>query len=266
SRGTAPLAGVARRRRVEAASRAPPDPSSTPSRRPYCDEVTSARMLAIEPGWATRFYGTPLSRDVTAATRERLTDPSIDDLVTAHLAINRAYFGGIDKTLSGFVILDDKGDDFTLLDARDSGQIWWQDHETRDLALRYDGLADYLAVRGAGADERDSVDRERRVQTVRHQRTVTTPALCARYQWLVWLLAVPHEQPGRPVQSTDYLVRSALGVFRDLFPTRDGLDAAFETELGELAGDPHLAIYWLLHTTMLADHDRRARVVDRVAA
>src|SRR5690606_36296143 len=68
------------------------------------------------------------------------------------------------------------------------------------------------------------------------------------------------------MQSTDYLVRSALGVFRDLFSTRDGLDAAFETELGELAGDPHLAIYWLLHTTMLADHDRRARVVDRVAA
>src|SRR6476620_10629586 len=127
-------------------------------------------MQAIEPGWATRFYGVAVSSEVAAATREHLTDRTIHDLVDAHLVINQAYFGGIDKTLAGFVILDDEGDNYTLLDARDSGQIWWQDHETRDVELRYDTLDDMRA--------------DRRATEARHRRTVTSADLCARYQWL----------------------------------------------------------------------------------
>src|SRR5262245_4833682 len=59
--------------------------------------------MAIEPAWATRFYGMTVSKEVAAAANDHLTDSSITDLVDAHLGINEAYFGGIDKTLSGFV-------------------------------------------------------------------------------------------------------------------------------------------------------------------
>jgi len=204
-------------------------------------------MQAIEPGWATRFYGVTVSKEVAAAVREQLTDRTITDLVDAHLAINQAYFGGLDKTLSGFVILDDEGDDYTLLDVRDSGQIWWQDHETRELSLRFNNLADMAADRAAKQPE--------------HRRPVTSPQLCERYQWLVWVLALPLVQDGKPTQTTDYLVRNGLGRFRHLFPTEEALDQAFAADMIELADDPHLAIYWLLHTTALADHERRQRVL-----
>ncbi len=209
-------------------------------------------MQAIEPAWATRFYGMAVSEEVAAAAREQLTDRAIDDLVDAHLAINQAYFGGIDKTLSGFVILDDEGDDYTLLDLRDGGQIWWQDHETREVSLQFDSLADRAAGRPATKP--------------RHARRVTTPALLDRYQWLVWMLALPLLKDGEPMQSTDYLVRNAIGRFRYVFAQPEALDAAFTTELRELADDPHLAIYWLLHTTALVDHERRQRVLISVGA
>ena len=55
------------------------------------------------------------------------------------------YFGAIDKNLSGFFILDDKVDDFTLLDVRDTNQIYYQDHEEeRNVDLSFTGLRDYL--------------------------------------------------------------------------------------------------------------------------
>src|SRR6185312_3638511 len=100
----------------------------------------------MHPEWASRFYGMAVAPEVVrAAANERLTDRDIFDLVDAHLGINYGYFGAIDKTLSGFVVLDSTGDDFTLLDVRDGGQVWWQDHETRDLELRHDSLAAWLA-------------------------------------------------------------------------------------------------------------------------
>lgn len=218
-------------------------------------------MRAIDPGWATRFYGMVCSADVAAAAREHTTDSSIADLVDAHLVINRAYFGSIDKTLSGFVILDDDGDDYTLLDLRDGGQIWWQDHDSREVSLRYGSLADLRAVRAAPVAERERVDRQRRAKEPRRIRTVSTAALCARYQWLVWLLAQPVRRDGRPVQSIDFLVRNGIGRLRELFPRPERLDQTFAAELGQLGSDPHLAIYWLLHTTVLADHERRLRVL-----
>ncbi|HEX5060891.1 MAG TPA: hypothetical protein VFV99_16100, partial [Kofleriaceae bacterium] len=204
-------------------------------------------MQAVEPGWATRFYGVTVNKEVAAAARDHLTDRTITDLVDAHLAINQAYFGGIDKTLSGFVILDDEGDDYTLIDLRDSGQLWWQDHETRELSLRFNNLSDMAANRTA--------------KEAKHRRRVTTPQLCERYQWLVWFYAQPLLQDGTPTQTTDHLVRNSLGRFRQAFPTRDALYTTFAAEMKELADDPHLAIYWLLHTTALADHERRQRVL-----
>src|SRR5688572_7966216 len=187
-------------------------------------------MAAIEVPWATRFYGMAVTPEIVAESRDRLTDSTIEDLVEAHLAINYAYFGAIDKTLSGFVILDDEGDDCLLLDLRDGDQVWWQDHETRELSLRYDSLADLIAVRAAPEDERDAVEAKRRAKQPRSLRAVTTPALCARYQWLVWQLARHLERDDRPTQTTDYLVRNGIGRFRYVFPRKEVLDTAFAAE------------------------------------
>ncbi|HET9991594.1 MAG TPA: hypothetical protein VFQ65_23865, partial [Kofleriaceae bacterium] len=211
----------------------------------------------MHPEWASRFYGMTVAPEVVrAASDERLTDRSIVDLVDAHLAINFGYFGAIDKTLAGFVVLDSTGDDFTLLDVRDGGQVWWQDHETRELELRHASLAAYLA-RGDGQAETPKL-------APRGSRAITTPALCARYQWLVWMLARPLERDGKPIQEIEYLVRSGIGRLRHAWPRRDALDAAFEVELPLLHGDPHLAIYWLLHVTVFADRVRRRRVVEAI--
>ena len=211
----------------------------------------------MHPEWASRFYGMTVRPEVVrAASDERLTDRTIEDLVDAHLAINFGYFGAIDKTLSGFVVLDSTGDDFTLLDLRDGGQVWWQDHETRELELRHPTLAAYLA-RSDGQAETPKLE-------PRGTRAITTPALLARYQWLVWMLARPLERDGKPIQEIEYLVRSGIGRLRHAWPRRDALDAAFEVELSLVRGDPHLAIYWLLHVTVFADHARRGRVLEAI--
>jgi hypothetical protein len=201
--------------------------------------------------WATRFYGMNVTTEIAAAIGETLTDRSIEDLVDAHLGINYAYFGAIDKTLAGFVVLDNRGDDYTLLDLRDGQQVWWQDHETRELELRYDTLAAYRASGDSPAETPKLAARGR--------RGVTSRALGARYQWLVWLLARPLE-----LQAIEDLVRGGIGRLRHAWPRRETLQTAFEHELPMVAGDPHLAIYWLLHTTAVADHERRARVIGAV--
>src|SRR3569833_591547 len=186
----------------------------------------------MTPEWARRFYGMPVAYDVVrAAAGEQLTDRTIEDVVDAHLVINYGYFGAIDKTLSGFVVLDSTGDDFTLLDVRDGGQVWWQDHETRELELRHDSLAAYLS-RADGQAETPKL-------APRASRAITTPTLCARYQWLVWMLARPLERDGRAMQEIEYLVRSGLGRLRHVWPRRDALDAAF----------------------VVADHARRLRLL-----
>jgi len=198
--------------------------------------------------WATRFYGMEVPPEVEAAAHEELTDRETADLVDAHLGANYSYFGAIDKTLAGFVVLDDEGDDFTLFDLRDTGQVFWQDHETREVVLRHDSLAGYLAKADAKAP------RETR-------RAVSTAKLCERYQWLVWVLARPLMQDGLATQTNDYLVRSGLGRFRGAWESRAVVERAFAAEAPTLAGDPHLAIYWLLHATMLSDEALRAQVL-----
>jgi hypothetical protein len=213
-------------------------------------------MRVVDPGWASRFYGMDVSPAIAAAVQENLTERDTDDLVDAHLKINYAYFGAIDKTLSGFVVLDDEGDNYTLLDLRDGKQVWWQDHETRDLVLKHDELDEYLAARGE--------EEGARARTPKTSRIVSSDALLARYQWLVWLLAQPLMQNGLPIQTADELVRNGIGRFRHTWPRREQHDEAFEAELPALARDPHLAVYWLLHTTVLGDDARRARVMEAV--
>lgn len=104
----------------------------------------------------SRFYGLPITPQMRAASVEGLTGPSSGDLVNDHLRINYSYFGAIDKTLSGFFILDSEGDNYTLLDVRGDGRVWWQDHETRELYPQFDSLEDwtsFTAEVAAGGDE-----------------------------------------------------------------------------------------------------------------
>ena len=109
-------------------------------------------------------------------------------------------------------MLDDEGDDYTLLDFRDTGQVFWQDHETRAVALRHDSLAGFLA-RAEAKGEKPTA------------RAISTAALCARYQWLVWFLARPLTEDGVPMQTADYLVRCGIGQFRSTWPSRDAVAA-----------------------------------------
>ena len=160
--------------------------------------------------WATRFYGMDVPADVEL--REELTDRGVLDLVDAHLGINYSYFGAIDKTLAGFVVLDDDGDDYTLWDLRDTGQVFWQDHATRRVALRHDSLAGFLAKAEAKGEKPTA-------------RAISTAALCARYQWLVWFLARPLTEDGVPLQTADYLVRCGIGHFRSTWPSRAPMPA-----------------------------------------
>ena len=146
-------------------------------------------------------------------------------------------------------MLDDEGDDYTLFDLRDTGQVYWQDHETRDVVLRHDSLAGYLAKAEAKGPRPTT-------------RAIATAALCERYQWLVWFLARPLIQDGAPTQTVDYLVRNGLGrVPRAVGEPRRRSSARSPPRRRRSRGDPHLAIYWLLHATALADDELRARVV-----
>ena len=221
------------------------------------------------------FYGVEVPAEIESATSENLTHSEYSDLVDRHLAINYGYFGAIDKTLAGFVVLDDEGDDYVLFDARDSQQLFFQEHEERLVYRTFDSLADKVAAEDAfekaqaEADDEGDVDR-REIErsfyatTSRGTRRLPTSALLDRYQWLVWILAQPLRSGGVATQSADELVRHGIGRFRRIWPRREEHDATLEAELPELAGDPHLAIYWILHTTMIGDDAARARVLAAV--
>ncbi|WP_205325434.1 WGR domain-containing protein [Glycomyces sp. YM15] len=223
---------------------------------------------------ASRHFGMP----VPTAIADH--DPSLlaywtggsEDLVEAHLNINYAYFGAVDKSLSGFVVVDDEGDDYTLVDVRGGGQVWWQSHETRDLELQFDSFADWKAfkreVEEADADENDGRDqwdiREAWGTPKEVERDGTAPTsteLADRYQWLVWFLAQPLIHEGRPTQQAEDFASSGAGHYMRLWPNPEAERRAFEAELPLTAVDPHLAVYWLLHTGILAQDEYRARLL-----
>lgn len=226
---------------------------------------------------ASRYFGVPVPTRVADAVDDRLLEYWAGDrgpLVDAHLAINYPYFGAIDKSLSGFVVLDDEGDNYTLLDLRGGGAVWWQDHETRELALWFDSFDDWLAYRDelARADAND--EDERSTSDIRDSfrppsptadsgPTPTSAELAERYQWLVWLLAQPLLRDGKPTQSAESLASSAAGHFTHLWSVTD-VRKVLEAELPLLHRDPHLAIYWLLHTALLTRDDDRARVLAEI--
>lgn len=92
---------------------------------------------------STDFYNFSVTKTMRKLSAETLTASHIQNLVEAHFSTNYSYFGSIDKTLSGFFVLNNDGDDCLLLDRRDSQQIFLQSHEDRQLSLRFDGLNEY---------------------------------------------------------------------------------------------------------------------------
>ncbi|MEV0645959.1 WGR domain-containing protein [Phytomonospora sp. NPDC050363] len=226
--------------------------------------------MPSSPGSPDRFYGMPMPPDIAAGVHEGLTRQEDGDLVEAHLRANFAYFGAIDKTLAGFVVLDDEGDNYTLLDLRGGGAVWRQDHETRDIHLRLASLADWGSFRrdkeAAEAaeeytDEYELLAAYSAGAPPPHDRAVSSVDLAARYQWLVWLLAQPLTHDGHPIQDDTDLAGSAAGHHLDAWPSPASAGAALDAEIGTLADDPHLTIYWLLHTAILGMDTDRERVL-----
>ncbi len=226
---------------------------------------------------ASRYFGVPVPARVADALDDRLLEYWVGErgpLVDAHLAINYPYFGAIDKSLSGFVVIDDEGDDYTLLDLRGSGRVWWQSHETRELELWFDSFDDWLAYRDelerAEANDEDERSRFDIRDSFRSPSSAadsepdpTSAELAKRYQWLMWLLAQPLLRDGQPMQSADDLASSAAGHFLHLWNAADARKV-LEVELPLLHRDPHLSIYWLLHTGLLMQDDDRARVLAEI--
>lgn len=227
--------------------------------------------MAHPDGSPDRFYGMPVPPEVAAGAEESLTEQSEPDLVTAHLRPNFAYFGAIDKTLAGFVVVDDEGDDYTLVDLRGGGAVWRQDHETREIHHRLGSFADWLSFRRDKAAAGDEyVDEDELLATYAagkptpDGRAVSTVELAGRYQWLVWLLAQPLTRNGKPIQTEAELAGSAAGHYVGAWPSLKNVRTALDAEIGTLATDPHLAVYWLLHTAILGLDAERARVLAAV--
>ena len=229
---------------------------------------------------ASRHFGLPVPREVADQIDDHLLGywtGEGGDLVDAHLRINHCYFGAIDKSLSGFVVLDDEGDDYTLLDLRGRGRVWWQDHETRDLELWFDSLEDWLAFREEADKAATNEEDGRSPWEVRDSfrkpdadgddgRSPSSAALAERYQWLMWLLAQPLLRDGAPMQSARHLAGNAAGHFLDAWPSVTGQRTALAAEIPLLSDDPHLAVYWLLHTALLGQDAERARVLAAIGA
>lgn len=223
----------------------------------------------------SRFYGVEVPPLADELCRETLTYATAAgmDLVDAHLKSNFAYFGSLDKTLSGFYILDNEGDDYTLLDLRETkGQVYFLDHEELDLALKFDALEAYAkwrvdVDRARARTEKTEEDEDAgtvalpRPPKSRGKKRPETAKLWGRYRWLVWLLAQPGQIDDEEAISTaiEIMTSTCGGDF-----ARFG--KAYETEKKQLAQDPFVAIYWLLHFACTGQDEEREEVAGLVKA
>ncbi|MFO0723358.1 MAG: hypothetical protein U1E65_06225 [Myxococcota bacterium] len=200
----------------------------------------------------SRYYGLPVPEELLPERDENLTDLETEDLFRAHLSSNYGYFGSLDKTLSGFVILSNEGDDAWLFDARDTGAVWFQDHEERHFSPRFGSLADYAGWRADKAQHPDDEAVDARwalAEEPQPKRAVSTPDLAKRLQWAVWFFAQPTRDIG--ADSVNRETENGIGWFID----QVGVDpeALYARERPSLRQDPHLAASWLLVAAALGD-------------
>lgn len=206
----------------------------------------------------------PVSDAIAAARDEGLTDIETPDLFAAHLGRNYGYFGALDKTLSGFVLLDNTGDDAWLLDLRDTGAVYFQDHEEREIDVRFASLADYLAWKAETAaaqakdEETSEIDERWQIsQAPTANKQPATPELAKRLQWAVWFFAAATRDLGTDNVNTE--TKNGIGWF--LGQIGPDPRARFQQERAFLAGDPALTCSWLLVAAAFADEALIAEVI-----
>ena len=196
-----------------------------------------------------RFYSVEIPAALPEIRSEKLiTDIEADDLFAAHLYINNAWFGALDKTLSGFVIIEVTGDDYYLFDARDSGWVYCMSHVDRRITPCFESLEAYRLYRKQNAGH----------PILTHEpeckRAVSTLELAERYQWTVWFFGRMDGEP-KDTAFEERWMALADNWFANATGGIDNVQPMFDKEKTFLKTDVHLAVWWLLVATVLADQD-----------
>lgn len=202
-----------------------------------------------------RFYSVEIPEALPEIRSEKLvTDIAADDLFAAHLYINNASFGALDKTLSGFVILEVTGDDYYLFDARDSGWVYCMSHIDRRITPCFESLEAYRLYRQQGAGHPVVT------QEPECKKPVPTLELAERYQWTVWFFG---RMEGKTIDASfeDRWMALADNWFANATGGIDNVQPEFDKEKGFLKDDVHLAVWWLLVAVVLADQHLINKVV-----
>jgi hypothetical protein len=194
-----------------------------------------------------RFYSLEIPGALPDVRSEQLiTDLETDDLFAAHLHINNAWFGAMDKTLSGFVILEVKDYDYYLFDARDSGWVYCQSHTDRRITPCFESLEAYSAFRQQGPGH----------PVLMHQpvskKCVSTFDLTERYQWAVFFFGrIPNETKDPSFEQRWMAI--IVNWFANAIDEMGEGKLMFEEEKAFIKDDVQLAVWWLLIATALAD-------------
>lgn len=214
---------------------------------------------------ARLFYALPIDVDTIKAGAEI---PENDgDLVAAHLTRRNLRSSTVAETLSGFVVLERLTHRTYLADLRDSRQVFCVERSQGEPRLAFDSVTvfrKYQTARGRrSGEEDDRLDellaarfRPKPLET-RSSRPVSTPELFARYKWLARFLE-PWNLLGEDREES--AGAEAGRILRGVFDARQDELAAFHEERPYFRTDLHLAIYWLLHASILAEPDLVAHV------
>jgi len=193
-----------------------------------------------------RFYSLEIPASLPAIRSEKLvTDIEADDLFAAHLYINNAWSGALDKTLSGFVILEVTGADYYLFDARDSGWVYCMSHVDRRITPCFESLEAYRVYREQNSGH----------PMLTHEplskKAVSTMELAERHQWTVWFFG---RMPGKTEDAAfeERWMAFADNWFANATGGIDNIQPMFDEEKAFLKEDVQLAVWWLLVATVLA--------------
>ncbi|MCS3802118.1 hypothetical protein [Niastella sp. OAS944] len=181
-------------------------------------------------------------------SEQQIPNMEADNLFAAHLHINNALSGALDKTLSGFVILEVAGDDYYLFDARDSGWVYCMSHIDRRITNCFQSLEAYRAFR------QQSSGHPILTQEPESKRAVSTLELAERYQWTVWFFG---RMPGKTEDAAfeERWMAFADNWFANATGGIDNIQPMFDEEKPFLKEDVHLAVWWLLVATALTDEN-----------
>lgn len=194
-----------------------------------------------------QFYSLNLP-DVLQDTRaeQYIVDVDITNLFAAHLHSNNVHFGALDKTLSGFVMIDIQGDDYYLYDARDSGWVYCQTHTDRTIKPYFESLEAYLA----------SLQQQTGRSPIGHRpesnKAVPTVELAERYQWAVWFFGRATQEPHEAAFEERWMALAA-NWFANAIDEIDTGTQMFAEERNRMKDDVQLAVWWLMVATALAD-------------